>query len=213
MALPRPAVRCFLSWVAYFVPARLLRFLTSAAEYIVWCVQARGFAEVGAASYIRRPARIHNAQFIKLGQGVTSEPGLVLEAISGFAGECFDPRLVIGDRVSMGYYCHIGCITEIVIGDDVLIASHVFITDHGHGSNSGIDRDLPPVRRCLVSKGPIHIGSKVWIGEGVCILPGVTIGDNAVVGANSVVTHDIPANAIYAGVPARAIFSLKPQFS
>jgi len=33
----------------------------------------------------------------------------------------------------------------------------------------------------------------------------VTIGDNAVIGAGSVVTHDIPANCVAGGVPARVI--------
>jgi acetyltransferase-like isoleucine patch superfamily enzyme len=52
---------------------------------------------------------------------------------------------------------------------------------------------------------PIHIGDNVWIGAKATITRGVTIGDNAVVGANSVVTGDVPADAVYAGAPARLI--------
>ena len=37
------------------------------------------------------------------------------------------------------------------------------------------------------------------------MLQGVTIGDNAIIGAAAVVTHDVPANAIVAGNPARII--------
>jgi maltose O-acetyltransferase len=33
----------------------------------------------------------------------------------------------------------------------------------------------------------------------------VTIGDNSVIGAGSVVTHDIPANTVAVGAPARVI--------
>jgi len=36
-------------------------------------------------------------------------------------------------------------------------------------------------------------------------LPGVTIGDNCTIGAGSVVTHDIPANSVTAGNPAKVI--------
>jgi maltose O-acetyltransferase len=37
------------------------------------------------------------------------------------------------------------------------------------------------------------------------VLKGVTIGDNAVIGAGGVVVHDIPANVLAAGNPARVI--------
>jgi acetyltransferase-like isoleucine patch superfamily enzyme len=43
------------------------------------------------------------------------------------------------------------------------------------------------------------------IGSGATILSNLTIGENAIVGAGSVVTHDVPANAIVAGNPARIL--------
>jgi acetyltransferase-like isoleucine patch superfamily enzyme len=49
------------------------------------------------------------------------------------------------------------------------------------------------------------IGNDVWIGNSVVIKGGVMIGDGAVVGAVAVVTHDVPAYAIVAGVPATII--------
>lgn len=50
-----------------------------------------------------------------------------------------------------------------------------------------------------------RLGNGVVIGTGAKILGGVNIGDNAKVGANSVVIKDIPANTIWAGVPAKEI--------
>ena len=52
----------------------------------------------------------------------------------------------------------------------------------------------------------IIIGKNVWIGEKVAVLSGIIIGDGAVIGANSVVTHDVPANSVAVGEPARIIF-------
>lgn len=52
---------------------------------------------------------------------------------------------------------------------------------------------------------PIKVGNNVFLGYGCIILPGVTIGDNVVIGAHSVVTKDVPANSVFAGVPARFV--------
>ncbi|HLP78588.1 MAG TPA: hypothetical protein VK327_16910, partial [Candidatus Paceibacterota bacterium] len=43
------------------------------------------------------------------------------------------------------------------------------------------------------------------IGHGATVLQGVTIGEGAVIAAGAVVVHDIPDNAIAAGVPARVV--------
>jgi acetyltransferase-like isoleucine patch superfamily enzyme len=45
----------------------------------------------------------------------------------------------------------------------------------------------------------------VWVGYGASFLRGVTVGDNSVVGTYAVVTHDVPDNAVVAGVPARVL--------
>jgi len=46
------------------------------------------------------------------------------------------------------------------------------------------------------------------IGSGSTILSNLVIGENAIVGAGSVVTHDVPANTIVAGNPARVLRSI-----
>ena len=57
--------------------------------------------------------------------------------------------------------------------------------------------------------GPIHIGNNVHIGFDTIIMPGVTIGDNVIVGCGAVVTHDIPNNEVWAGIPAKKICNIE----
>jgi len=59
------------------------------------------------------------------------------------------------------------------------------------------------------SKGDVHIGSDVWIGDHAVILSGVSIGNGAVVGANAVVSKDVAPYTIVAGNPATLI---RPRF-
>lgn len=87
----------------------------------------------------------------------------------------------------------------ISIGDDVTISTNVTILSHDASTNIV----------CQQTKiGKVTIGSNVFIGTRSIILCGVTVGDNVVIGAGSVVTSDLPANGVYAGVPARKICSI-----
>jgi lipopolysaccharide O-acetyltransferase len=118
------------------------------------------------------------------------------------------PLLKIGKNVQINDYVHIGVAKGVFIGDNTLIASKVFISDHNHGFYKGENQSNPitsiPIDRELQSE-KIHIGKNVWIGEFVSILPGVNIGDGAIIGTMSVVTKDIPANSIAVGAPAKVI--------
>ena len=63
-----------------------------------------------------------------------------------------------------------------------------------------------PNFRCEFGQN-IHVGDNFYANYDCVILDGapVTIGDNTIIGTGSVVTHDIPANVIAAGVPAKVI--------
>lgn len=155
-------------------------------------------------------ARIIGARYMKIGDDFKSGRGLWLHAVSAYAatGQEFIPSLSIGNRVSVGDYVHIGCNHSIVIGDDVLMGSKIYITDHNHGVYRDNFQDspyVPPAERKLTEDDSVRIGSRCWIGEFAVILPGVTIGDGAIIGSHSTVTHDIPANSIAVGSPAHVV--------
>ena len=155
-------------------------------------------------------SRLRGIRFIQFGHNFSAGRGLWLEAVMNYypARQNFSPKIVIGDRVNVGEYVHIGCNHRIVIGDDVLMGSKIYITDHNHGVYRGDNADspaIPPADRRLTEGESVEIGARCWIGEFVTILPGVTIGEGSIIGSHSTVTHDIPANSIAVGSPARVV--------
>ncbi len=93
--------------------------------------------------------------------------------------------------------------SSIVIGDDVMVANTVTIVASDHV----IDDTTIPMNRQGERGVGIRIGSDVWIGANVVLTDGIKIGDGAVVAAGAVVTKDVPAHAIFGGVPAKQIGS------
>jgi len=163
------------------------------------------FKTSGNNFQIEYPCRVVGGECISIGNNFQSFGRLRIEAHTNHNDTAFTPVITIGDNVSINFDCHIGCINKIQIGNGVLIASNVFMTDHFHGDVSIQSISLPPSKRIVQSKGPIIIEDNVWIGEGVAIMPNVRIGRNCIVGANAVVTKSFPANSVIGGVPAKLI--------
>lgn len=152
---------------------------------------------------IRRPFYVKGLRHIDFGKNLTTGVGCRIEAFPEENKTC----LTFGQNVEINDYVHIGAIESVKIGNNVLIASKVFISDHNHGCYTGDSPDhphTPPKERKLYSR-PVVIEDNVWLGEFVAVLPGVTIGSGSIVGTMSVVTRDVPPYCIAAGVPAKVI--------
>jgi acetyltransferase-like isoleucine patch superfamily enzyme len=117
-----------------------------------------------------------------------------------FCDEIQNKNITVGDHVFINTGCKFQDQGGIVIGDDTFIGHNTVLAT--------LDHDINPEKRHLLYPAPINIGKKVWIGANVVITKGVTIGDNSVIAAGAVVTHDIPANVIAAGVPAKILREL-----
>lgn len=168
----------------------------------------RALSGTGHNFFIMSPCNLHGGRYITVGDNFDCMGRLRLEAYDCHNGVRFEPKIIIGDNVGINFDCHIACINKIQIGNGVLIASKVFITDHFHGEITYGGISLPPAHRKLFSRGPVIIQDNVWVGEGVVIMPGVTIGRNSIIGANAVVTRDVPDNVVVGGNPARIIKSI-----
>lgn len=152
---------------------------------------------------IRFPFEVRGRKYISFGHNLSTGRYCRVEAYSDDGNKV----LFWGDNCQINDNVHIVAKEKVVLKDNVLIASRVFISDLNHGSYSGEVQSHPHEKASdrVLSSQPVIIGNNVWVGEGVVILPGVVIGDNSIIGANSVVSKNIDENSIYAGNPARKI--------
>jgi acetyltransferase-like isoleucine patch superfamily enzyme len=122
-----------------------------------------------------------------------------------FSGRQLDePRLVLGNRVDIGHNVVFLVNKEIVIEDDVNVASGVRFMDSDAHPRDTMARiaDLPAPPDEIKS---VRIGRYAWVGQNSFIMKGVTIGEGAIIGVNSVVVNDIPPYSVAMGNPARVV--------
>lgn len=173
--------------------------------YLLYCL-ARTKLIATNARLIRFPFKMRGQKHIKLGDNFTTGVGCRIDAfpLVGKVGLC----ITIGKDVEINDYVHIASVNSVTIGDHVLMASKVYISDHDHGfyGQNGIHNSpmIPPNER-KISNNPVIIENNVWIGQSVSILKGVTIGFGSIIGANSVVTKNIPPYSIAVGSPAKVV--------
>ena len=143
----------------------------------------------GLRSNIFKPLFVLGKSNIFIGNRVLIREMARIEAVRGYMGIKYNPKLIIADDVTIEQGVHITCSTFVYISD----------TSHGYekiGQNI-LNQEL--------KSSEVEIGEYVFVGTGVKILPGVHIGKNVIIGANAVVTSDVPGYSVVAGVPAKII--------
>jgi acetyltransferase-like isoleucine patch superfamily enzyme len=118
------------------------------------------------------------------------------------------PQLRIGDNVGIGWRTSISVGKSIIIGNNVRIAGDCYLAGYpGHPINARLRALGKPDEDAQI--GDIILEDDVWLATGVKVMPGVTIGHGTIVAAGSVVTKNLPSFVLAAGVPAKAIKSIK----
>jgi len=110
----------------------------------------------------------------------------------------FDGCCSIGNHVWIGPQSYFDA-RDLVLEDYVGWGPGAKVLGSAH---TGLPVDEPIIQTDLEIK-PVRVEAWADIGTNATLLPGVTVGKGAIVGAGAVVTHDVPAFAIVAGVPAR----------
>ena len=160
----------------------------------------RGFAHADLAAQLRVPlptsvvvlgrSHVFGSGRIRIGENALLYPELHLETQDG-------AEIVLGDGVVLSRGVHLVAMADIRIGVGSMLGEYTSLRDANHARVDGVT-----LRDAGHTAKPITLGREVWIGRGVTVLGGVTIGDGATIGANAVVTRDVPAGAVYGGVPA-----------
>lgn len=162
-----------------------------------WAInwQLKDVQQVGEYVELSGPIFIENQGRIEIGSRVTFGSRLYQPITIAVARK--EARLVIEDDVFINYGVDIGLVKEITIGEKSLIGNDCVLYDTDWHSMDGLDLEVPAAST--------RIGRGVWLGARTIVMKGVTIGDNTVVAANSTVTHDLPANVLAGGSPAKVI--------
>ncbi len=156
------------------------------------------FKKFGKKSVIINSLKIEGHKNIEIGENVYIGYKSWISSISITSD---NSKLVIGNGCKIGNFNHIYATRSIIIGEDVLTADKVYISDNLHNYE---DVRTPVVKQSLRQVDNVFIGDGSWLGENVCVI-GASIGKNCVVGANSVVTKNIPDYCIAVGAPAKII--------
>ena len=112
-------------------------------------------------------------------------------------------KLILGDGVTLAVGANIRAAGGVIsIGARSGIGQYSVLIAANHAVKLGTNYFNTPYDE---SRSGVTIGTNVWVGAQSVVLPGVSIGDNSLIAAGSVVNRSVPANQIWAGVPARFV--------
>ena len=109
-------------------------------QYFFWLLRTKLI--IPKARLIRFPIDLRGKKYIDFGQRLTTGVGCRLEAFAVDGN--YSKRIVFGSNVQINDYVHISSMNRVEIGNNVLMASHVYISDNSHGVYKGTIEDSSP---------------------------------------------------------------------
>ena len=182
-------------------------------------IYPRLFGSCGKAVIIGKNCVFRHPSKIKIGNNVTIDDNCLIDARgAGKNGIVFGDGVIINRGTSIQSKS-----SDIILGKSVSIGSNSILIswagiEIGEGSSiaagcyfSSGNLDTGDASKTIseymaYSKGPIMIGSNVWIATRGTILDAVKIGLNSILYAGSVVNNSVPEKSIVHGYPAKVIF-------
>lgn len=152
--------------------------------------------------FIKPQTSINKLRYLEMGNNIQIGRSARFLFVKEYYGGSYEPRVIIGNNVSIGNRFSALSAAPITISDDCLIASDVLVTSENHGMDIEASSSYATIP---LDAKPVVLGNGCWIGEKVSIMPGVTLGDRCIVAANSVVTKSFPEACLIGGIPARII--------
>lgn len=114
---------------------------------------------------------------------------------------------IVHPTATAGYSCQIGAgsvlLAHVDLTADVVVGRHVAVMPQVVLTHDVRVADFATVASGARLGGGCRVGHGAYIASGACLREGVSVGDRAMVGMGAVVTHDVPPDRLWYGIPAR----------
>ncbi|MFB5269397.1 glycosyltransferase [Paenibacillus enshidis] len=166
---------------------------------------ASRFIKFGSNTFIQKDGIFTHPEQVSIGNDVFIRAPYRIQTRNRLFGEeeGSAAKISIGDGCQINMGLSIDIEYNLTLRKDVLIDSHVTMTDHGEIERSPTSRYKEGV---LLEEG-------CWIGANSIIQGPLRVGFGSVVKAGSIVTGDVPDYAVVAGVPAEIVSLYVPSLN
>lgn len=113
------------------------------------------------------------------------------------------PTAIVASQVELGDGCVLAA--QSILTTNIRVGRHVHLNIAASVSHDGVLGDYTTLAPGVRLAGNVTTHDGVDIGVGAVCRPGVTLGAWSVVGAGAAVVTDVPAETVFAGVPAREL--------